>query len=522
MAAEGKTSSTGRRVIFGRREKLVAIGALGLIAIGALHFLVFKSRSDALSQAMGQFQQKLSEYQQLTGRNYQEHTIRSYRDETQTYRQQLVTIVARENLAFVMTDDQQTRAAFRDRVRRLSRKWLAHNRTRGPDETNLAFIGTQSPDFGALWQDVQRGRILWNIPDRLPEGVTASVIRDNLDQAQGKLRLIQRLGNDPASQRDRQQQFNNLMAQLGINPWLLGADHINVTPERWQPWRLTKTGAELEEGSVPISPNQSLRLPVPLDAFSALAHIDLLLDTLYPPPFDEQTMQRAWDNPDSLSPTQREQFDTWLREREARRVTTAQSVGLEEMLDVHYSDRLVFYNIALDHVERLVDMAIEEGISQVLMIKILKDENLRTLPDPWKIPEPEEVQAPAAPQAPMQAPEFFAEFAGQMDAASYMAGMMTRAAQPQAPAEPEEPPFAAVAAINMRISGDYARVMTFVLKLSTGPNLYTLEEMTLAASENLPEGHIAADLWISAPLAVWTITPEIAQEAQQTEAGAGG
>jgi hypothetical protein len=529
MASPTPPARPARRVTFGRREKLVVIGALGLIAIGAIHFLVFKERVDALGAAQSEYESTLVRLQQLQGQNYQRNVINEYRQRTQTFQNELLRIIARENLANFAGTPEQEQARFRERERRLRLKWQNHNRNRRPEETNLTFIGEQTD-----LSQIARGQYLWNLPEKLPEEATQSVIRDNLTQAQGKYRLIQRLENDPVSQRDRQLQFNEFFRQLGINTLMLGADHVTIPEQQWAPYRLAVNGVELEGSNtfVPADQWSSVRLPQPLDTLSALAHIDLLLDAMYPPPFDAQTMERARANPNSLSSDQRTQYETWARDRDTMRAGDSQTLGLEKMLDVHYSDYTYFYNLSLDEVEKLVDLAIQDQISSVIMIKVLDLQNIHAMPDPWEIPkEPEVPQGGQAlgrsgPQAPRPAPaEFTPEMAGANleelygpEAAGYFAGAQRNAA----PAPPPEPPIAGMAPIFMRVSGDYARVMTYIIDLSTGPYMYSIEEMTIFSHPQLPTGHVAADLWIMVPLSVNDLQPGTITDAQRLATSGGG
>ncbi len=500
------------RVRLGRREKLVGIGIAGLLLIGALHFLIFSPRNGRLMRIQSEYQTTQNEYTDLGGRNYDEARIRAYRERTEPYAQQAGAVIERENLIIRPPNAEEDNPKFREIVRRLRRKWLDYvDSARGG--TDLTFIGRQT-DMAT----VPQGQYTWDISESLPNGVTGSFIRDALRQARGKYRLIRGLSNDPVAQRQRQLQFNEFLFQMGINPYLIGADRVSdFSPLTWEAYRL----------------------PVPLDAFSALSHVELLLNAMFPPPFDGATMAQAAADPESLTPEQREEYEAWQRGREAERFGNTQLLGLETLLEVTYSPRLVNLNRSLLHVERLVDMAISDEIAAILMVKIAEDTGATPRPDPWTIPEvtvEQPVAAAAArgrrgfaaaeggyagdpyggapgaaygspgaaygepgapygePGAPYGSP--WGE-GGEADVNAFWAQSQSQAAQPEAPPEDY---FASLAPIFMRITGDYARVWSFLLHISTGANLYSIEEMSLYIAPTLPDGHVVAEVWILAPL----------------------
>ncbi|MBN1477452.1 hypothetical protein JXA47_11915 [Candidatus Sumerlaeota bacterium] len=547
MAKRAKAARVSRRIGFGRREKLVVIGALGLIAIGAIHFVIFNPRIDRLNAKRADFERVRGDYERMQNHVFIEREINEYNSQTRVYREQLVQIVAKENFSIAsLLGPEESNRAFRERVRRLTRKWLSHQRSRSADATSLDFIGIlRDPS------NVARGNILWNIPDGLPEGVTSSMIQDNLLAARGAYRLIQFLSSDPSV---HQREFNAHMVELGVPVFYLGADHISYQrPEAqfpdqvYHPYRLVPDGVERDFGGdvleeqmsfpIPLPEWQSLRLPAPIDTFCACAHIELLLDALYPPPFDAATMARAESNPASLTSEQQTEYQRWQRNRETERVGNDQRRGLEDLLDVNFSTYTVYYNLALDHVERLVDMAIEMGLSRVIMVKIFKYVEIREIPDPWEIPEPEpepdpSARAPSGPQVygeemyergamedPFAAPGATDPFGG--------GGVYSRQQRQMAPPPPAGPPIVTVAPINIRVTGEYSRVMQYFIELSTGPSFYNVEEISIRTEANgmplpyLAEGHVEANIWVLAPLYVPGINPDIGNAAQQLAQSAG-
>lgn len=549
MAKKDKPAKTSRKIGFGRREKLVAIGIAGILTIGALHFVIFKPRIDQVNAARADFEMTQADYIASQGHNFERRRVEIYQEATQQYVNQLLEIVRREQ--FSMASAASTEGAnrgFRERVERLTRKWTEYAQTHDENSgTLLTFIGTQDPvtnpgDAAAI----RAGRFRWNLPTALPPNVTPSAIRDALNQARGKYRLIELVRSEPQPHQD---ELNRQLRTLGIPVELVGADHITNgnLPWAWQPYRLVPRGVELANGDqlipthLPPPPptvtnpglvaaqqaqqqNQvqqwpSLRLPTPNDAMCALAHINLILDALYPPPFDDPAlMERARQNPASLTPEQRQQYEQWQTQRTAERVGNLQVLGLEDLLDVQYDPNIVFYNLALDHVERMVDMAIDEGLTRVLLVKILKQVDLPAPPDPWEPPPPptaEEQQrmAPSGAAGPMAMEAFI-----DPEIMAQMGGEVALFAQPQVQQQvaAAEPGIAFVAPIYLQVTGDYSRVMQFFLRLSTGDSFYTVEEFTITTRRadgtpfpNLPEGHVVADFWVIAPLIVPAIPAEI-------------
>jgi hypothetical protein len=498
MAAPKPPRRPVRRLGFGRREKLVIVGALGLIGIGALHFLVFNPRSNALGVAEAQFKRVQSEYESLTGENYPEREIERYRNETVHFREELYRIVARENIALDQLDDTRERDIFRSRVKELTQKWYDYNDDPSV-ATDLVFIRRQPIRSQADLNNVAQGLYLWNLPDGLPDGASQSLILDNLRQARGKHRLIQRLGNDPTGRLSLQRQLNDLLRELGIEPFLVGADRVT-----------------LAEMSPPLD-WENYRLPPPVNHFCAVANIELLLDELYPAPFDSATMERARTDPESLSAEQSEQYALWVENRETQRTGNSQIVGLEEMFDIVYdAPHFLIYNRTLDHIERLIDVAIEEEISSVRLVKIKRHESLTTPADPSNPPEETEEggagqAGPSSPQVQAQAGPYdygVAAYEGE-GAESYWAGYAYEAApQPEQPVEVEDA-FATVTPVFLQITGEYSQVWEFILRVSTGPHLYVVEELRVYTHSangqplpNLPEGQIAAEMWINVPIHV--------------------
>jgi hypothetical protein len=545
MAKRAKPARASRRIGFGRREKLVVIGALGLLGIGAIHFVIFNPRIDRLNEKKADFERVRGDYERMQNHVFIEREINEYNSQTVVYRDQLVQIVGQEGFssASLLAPD-ESNLAFRERVRRLSRKWLNYQRNRSTEATSLDFIGIlRDPS------NVSRGNILWNIPDGLPEGVTQSMVQDNLLAARGAYRLIQFLSSDPSV---HQREFNTHMVELGVPVFYLGADHISFQrPETSQPdqafhpYRLVALGMERDFGGdriqetmsfpIPTAEWQALRLPAPIDTFCACAHIELLLDALYPPPFDVATMERAESDPGNLTPGQLTEYERWLRNRATERLGNDQRRGLEDLLDVNFSTYTVYYNLALDHVERLVDMAIELGLSRVIMVKIFKYVEIREIPDPWEIPEPEPEPDPAqrAPSGPQSYGEEMFEggvedpFSAHNDPFGAAGPYGSRGQQRLAPPPPDEPVIVTMAPINIRVTGEYSRVMQYFIELSAGPSFYTVEEISIRTENNgaalgyLADGHVEANIWVLAPLFVPGIDQGIGVAGQQLAQSAG-
>jgi hypothetical protein len=366
--------------------------------------------------------------------------------------------------------------------------------------TDLAFVRKQPIGSMENLQQVANGNYLWNLPESLPQNVTLSVVQDNLRQARGKFRLIQRLGNDPVARRDRQTQFNQLLREVGVEPFLIGTD--KVTFENWPDYRL----------------------PPPLDDVCAVAQMELLLDVLVPPPFggNAQMLSRARQEPGSLTPEQLEEFVAWYEATNALLHSSREEVGLDEMFDVTYNkDTFFIHNRTLDHIERLVSMAVDVELGSVRMIKIGKDTDIPEPKDPWNLEVEEEEPAPAQQQGgfgtEMMAMEGMDPGALGFGFGEEMmwGGEFGMYAGAQAAAAPVENMIAHVTPIYIRVTGDYSRVWEYILQLSGGPNLFSIEEMTIYGHNSLPEGHIAADLWVNAPIWVIGIPNETTQRAAE-------
>jgi hypothetical protein len=176
------------------------------------------------------------------------------------------------------------------------------------------------------------------------------------------------------------------------------------------------------------------------------------------------------------------------------------------------------------------------GLSRVIMVKIFKYVEIREIPDPWEIPEPEpepdpSERAPSGPQMygeemfegdPFAAPGAVGDpyGAGPYGAGPYGAGPYGGQRQ-LAPPPPTEPVIVNVAPINIRVTGEYSRVMQYFIELSAGPSFYNVEEISIRTENNgvplpyLAEGHVEANIWVLAPLFIPGIDSEIGAEGQR-------
>jgi len=282
---------------------------------------------------------------------------------------------------------------------------------------------------------------------------------------------------------------------------------------------------------------RSFRLPAPIDAICALSHITLILDELTGAnpfgegPDAEALLDTARSDPDSLTSEQRGLYNDWRESRRTIREGDDRTLGLEEMFGVVYTYRTNIYSRILDKVEWLVDLAVEDEIASIIMIKIYHDTAMYELNSPWEPPPEPEVPEPA--QAGARNRELMAFGEGippeemgmmgaelGMDPFGYGAaeGGFMRSRQPAGPVEPEREAQALIAPIFLQVTGDYAQVWTYILDITTGPHFLWVEDVSIYTHTadgrplGLPEGHVAADIWVMAPMAVLAISPEFGNQ----------
>lgn len=509
MAAKKQTKPKVKRFGFGRREKLVVIGVLAIVGIAAVHFVLFNPRQEALQVIRGDYTQTQNRYNSLLNQNYPRAEIQEYVQATDSYRGELYEIIDHEMIAIRGWNSQTADTEierFNNSVRDLTNKWQAY--ADDPDvHTNLIFTQQQTArsadDLDRIHRQIAAGQYLWNLPESLPEGVTQSQVLDDIQTARNQYRLIQSLRNDRIVQTRRQAQYNSVLRGLGIEPTIIGADQVTYPDPQWE----------------------TFRLPDPVGLFSATAQIELILDTILPPP---AFIDRAISDPSSLSDNERQEYDRWRESRRVQREGSDHLLGLEEMFDVEFNDLLVSYNRIIEHVERLVDLAVEHEIASIIMIKVEPYKEVKEIPDPNEIPTEDELAEEAGqgqfPQYDAYGPEaggfnpemggFDPETAGVYGAYGPMAGYGGGQRATEQVVE-EQPTILYTIPLFIQITGDYANVWSYILDISVGPHLYVVEELSIYTHQengrptpNLEEGQVAADIWLSVPVLVPAITQE--------------
>lgn len=227
------------RVLFGKRERLVAGGIAGILTVAILHIIAFAPNARNYVDAKNRYQQVENKVREI-GSFKSEMEIQLYDKDTEKYKNEYNTIIEELMLGAPKTTDYKK--DILDSLKGVV-KLVEDSNAKGT--TRMAFLGENG----------------WDIPNSLPPEFSQNknLILDILDKLESNKILIETIKNQDLKQR-KEFEYYQLLRQLGI-------DVIKV--------------------------NDKQRFPDPLPLYKLLMHAELIKKSL--PPGNDYPMEKLYN-----------------------------------------------------------------------------------------------------------------------------------------------------------------------------------------------------------------------------------